>query len=88
MIIPVSVQMKGEKEAHCRLAVVLPDAYGPTDLINYRNALMECIKAILATDELQGYLDDELWWLMQLTEYINAGLDEALEKKGGSHERA
>ena len=86
MIIPVSVQLKDETQPRQHYALVFPDAMGPDDLITYRNAATSVIKQILITEELQGYLADECFYLLQFAEFISDSLDNYLTKK--AHEQA
>lgn len=81
MIIPVTVQLKGESKPQEHYALVFDDVMGPEDFIAYRNALTTVTKVAL-TDSNACCLD-ELFWLVQLSEFISSSLDEYYQKRGG-----
>lgn len=76
MIIPVNVQLKGESQPNKHYALVFSDVMGVEDFIAYRNALTTAVKACLTSDSA-GYIDNELFWLVQLSEFISSSIDEA-----------
>jgi len=80
MIVPVKVQLKGEKEPEQHLALVFEDARIPEDLISYRNALTTACKAIL-TNEDGNFFTDEVFWMLQLAEFISSSLDDEMERR-------
>ena len=82
MITKVKVQLQGDTEPQEHLALVFPDATGVADFITYRNALTQVVKAVLTTEEYNSYLNDECFWLIQLSEFISSGLDLEAQKKG------
>lgn len=85
MIIPVQAQLKGEKEPRRHLALVFPDADVPEDFILYRNAATQAVKAILGSPDIEPCLTDEMYWLIQFSEFISSSLDmELRQRKGGS----
>ena len=77
MIVPVSVQLKGEREPHERFALVFEDITVPEDFISYRNAATMAAKTILCSNFSQD-LTDECYWLLQFAEYISTSLDSFL----------
>lgn len=80
-IIPVKLQLKSEKRASVHWALLFPDACRPEDLIDYRNALTQCAKSILCDDEKSVLLSDELFYLIQLAEFITVGIDDYHNEK-------
>lgn len=80
MIITTNVQMKGESHPDRHLALVFPGVMYPEDLIPYRNAMTEAVKAILTSDNYDGWLSDECFYLIQMAEFISDSLDEEAEK--------
>ena len=80
MITTVNVQLKGEASPRKHYALVFHDAMGPEDFISYRNALIAASKAIVSTPDLSGCLDDEAFWLLQLSEFITYSLDRELSR--------
>lgn len=84
-IIKTVVQLKGEKEPHQHIALVFDDVMEPADLMFYRNALTMATKAVLISDNSDLY-SSELFWLIQLSEYISTALDVELYWKGGDDE--
>lgn len=83
MIIPVNVRLKGESEPNKHYALVFSDVMGIEDFIAYRNALTKAVKACLTSDSA-GYIDNELFWLVQLSEFISSSIDEAYKNKDTS----
>lgn len=81
MITTVNVQLKGEHEPQKHYALVFPDAMGPEDFISYRNALTTAAKTIVSCEEVEGCLNDEAFWLIQLSEFISTSLDDELLRK-------
>lgn len=81
MIITTNVQLKGESQPQKHLALVFPGPMGPEDLILYRNAMTEAVKAILTSSDYDGgYLSSECFYLLQMAEFISDSLDEEAEK--------
>ena len=72
-IVKVNVQLKGESKPEEHYALVFDDAMGYGDFIVYRNALTTAAKAI-ATEE-DTLCTEEIFWLIQLSEFINTALD-------------
>ncbi len=83
MIVKVNVQLKGEKEPQDHYALVFDDAMGPADFIAYRNALTMTAKELASNESSSGYYDEEIFWLIQLSEFISTSLDDELKKEGG-----
>ena len=79
MIIPVSVQLKGETQPQRHLALVFPDAMLPADLIPYRNAATTVAKEVLTNSDIGSCLNDECFWLVQFAEFISTSLDAEYE---------
>lgn len=79
MTVPVKVQLKGESEPQQRLALVFDDVYLPDDLIPYRNALTMACKEVTSSED--GNYLDEVFWLLQLAEFISSSLDDELERR-------
>lgn len=83
-IIRTQVQLRGESEPQQHYALVFDDALSPADFLVYRNALTTAAKAIVSSDEDAGNFSNELFWLIQLSEFINTALDiELYFNKGG-----
>ena len=80
MIIRVKVQLKGDDAPKNHLALVVPGAMTPEDLIPYRNAITSSVKALLTDEGLSGYLAEDLFWLVQLSEFITTSLDNIKRK--------
>ena len=74
-IVPIKIQLKGDKEPKTHYALVLPDIKHPEDFICYRNALLEAVKSLLTDEGLSGYMAEDLFWLVQLSEFITTSLD-------------
>lgn len=75
-IVPVKVQIKGESQSRVHWALLFPDASQPEDLADYRNALTQCAKSILCDDEKAVQLNDELFYIIQLAEFITTALED------------
>ena len=80
MIVPVNVQLKGESKPTKHLALVFDDVTGVEDFISYRNALTNVSKCIISSEEDYN-LNDQCFWLIQLSEFISSSLDEELRKR-------
>lgn len=80
MIITTTVKLKGETRPCEHLALVFPGPMGTEDLIAYRNAMTEAVKAILTSGDFDGYLSSECFYLLQMAEFITDSLDEEAEK--------
>ena len=74
MIIKTLVQLKGESEPQQHFALVFDDIVDPRDFVTYRNALTTAVKSILTSEDGE-YLQDECFFLIQLSEYISSSLD-------------
>ncbi|MBR0166123.1 MAG: hypothetical protein IJQ13_04515 [Prevotella sp.] len=83
-IIKTMVQLKGESEPQQHFALVFDDVMSPADFMMYRNALTTAAKAMLNSDESDLY-SSELFYLIQLSEFINTALDVELYWKGGDN---
>jgi len=83
-IIKTEVQLTGELRPRQHYALVFPDAYSPEDLIPYRNALTQAVKTITVSEEACQYIHDELFWLIQLAEFITTALDDNRKSKGNA----
>ncbi len=86
MIIPVNVQLKHESEPQRHYALVFEDIITPADFITYRNALTTAVKEILSEADESRCFEEELYFLLQLAEFISDSLDNYLTKK--AHEQA
>ena len=80
MIVKVKVQLKGDQEPRDHYALVFDDAMGPADLIPYRNALTMAAKEIVSNPDVGEYLNEEVFWLIQLSEFIGTSLDDVLAR--------
>lgn len=81
MIITTTVKLKGESRPCEHLALVFPGPMGTEDLIAYRNAMTEAVKAILTSGDYDdGSLSSECFYLIQMAEFITDSLDEEAEK--------
>ena len=76
MIIKVKVQLKGEEQPHIHHALVFPDVMAPDDFITYRNAMTAAAKEIVSNPDVNGLLNDEAFYLIQLAEFITTSLDD------------
>lgn len=83
-IIKTLVQLKGESEPRPHLALVFDDARDPVDFMVYRNALTMAAKQLVSEDD--GTYTDQVFWLIQLSEFISTALDIELYWKGGDYE--
>lgn len=87
MIIPVNVQLKHESEPQRHYALVFEDIITPADFITYRNALTTAVKEILSEADDSKCFEEELYFLLQLAEFIATSLDDiANRKKAFGHE--
>ena len=82
-IIQTLVQLKGESEPKPHYALVFDDASDPVDFMVYRNALTTAAKTLAS--ECDGMCDSEIFWLIQLSEFISTALDIELYWKGGKN---
>lgn len=81
MIVPVQVKLKGHTKPQQRYALVFDDINCPGDFIVYRNALTTAVKEILSEANDSSCFEEELFFLLQLAEFISTSLDEIAEKK-------
>lgn len=81
MIVPVKVQLKGDKEPQRHLALVFEDAVIPHDFIPYRNALTTAAKEILTCGDYDGCCNDEMFRMLQLAEFISSSLEDELQRR-------
>jgi hypothetical protein len=76
------VQLKGESEPQPHYALVFDDATSLAVFMIYRNALTSAAKALASQGE--DLWNDEIFQLIQLSEFISSALDmELYWKKGG-----
>ena len=78
MIVKVKVQLNGDKEPREHYALVFPDVTLPEDFIPYRNALTTSAKEIISNPDVGDCLNDEAFWLIQLSEFISTSLDDEI----------
>lgn len=83
MIIQTLIQLKGESEPRQHFALVFDDVARAEDFIPYRNALTTVAKAVITSSEPDAYAD-ELFWIVQMAEFISSSLDLEYQKKGGA----
>ncbi len=86
-IINTEVQLKGDSKPTDYYALVFPDVITPDDFIPYRNALVSTVKNILACCDNCDTLSGDMFWLLQLAEFITAALEE-LETASKNEEHA
>lgn len=81
MIVPVNVQLKCDTEPQRHYALVFEDVMCPADFITYRNALTTAVKEILSGADDCNCFEKELFFLLQLAEFIATSLDDIADKK-------
>lgn len=74
-IIPVKTKTSSDGKPRVCWALLFPDADTPEVLADYRNALTQCAKYILSSEDTDGRMDDELFFIIQLAEFITVGID-------------
>ena len=79
-IIPVKTQLTCDKQPRVYWAVLFPDVFGPDDLVTYRNALTNAAKTLLLSDEAADEMNDVVFSLIQMSEFIADGIDDFHEK--------
>lgn len=84
MIQMVKTKVGNEKEPEERIALVIENADNIADLAAYRKALMNIAKSVLITDELVPYQCDDLYWILQLADFISSSFEQQCVKKGGT----
>ena len=80
-IIPVKTRLNCDSQPRVYWAVLFPDVCRPDDLVTYRNALTESAKTILCSDEMTENMNDVIFSLIQMAEFIATGIDEFHDKK-------
>lgn len=81
MIVPVNVAIEGEKTPQQHYALVFDDVVDLKDFTTYRNALVTIVKEMQLNADNDGSFGHEFFWLLQMAEYIDKSLDEALTNK-------
>ena len=71
-IIKTTVQAKGDKEPKEHFALVFDGISDLSDFMFYRNALTTAAKTLASSDD---FCTDEIFWLIQLAEFISSSLD-------------
>ena len=79
-IIPVKLQLNCDKQPRVYWSVLFPDVYGPDDLVVYRNALTNAAKTLLLSDDMSEELNDVVFSLIQMSEFIATGIDDFHDK--------
>lgn len=79
-IIPVKLQLNCDSQPRVYWTVLFPDVYGPDDLVVYRNALTTAAKTLLLSDEAANEMNDIVFSLIQMSEFIAAGIDDFRDK--------
>jgi len=79
-IIPAKVKMAGDSEPRVRYALVFDDATHPDDLIAYRNAATSVVKALINDTDYGPFLADDLYFLLQFSEFITVAIEEVHKK--------
>lgn len=79
-IIPVKLQLNCDKRPRVYWTVLFPDVYGPDDLVVYRNALTNAAKTLLISDEAANEMNDVIFSLIQMSEFIATGIDDFHDK--------
>ena len=79
-IIPVKLQLNCDKQPRVYWTVLFHDVYSPDDLVVYRNALTEAAKTLLLSDEAANEMNDVIFSLIQMAEFIATGIDDFHDK--------
>ena len=82
-IIKTTVQLKGENEPRQHYALVFDDVTELGGFMLYRNALTTASKTLAA--ECGDLCDSEIFYLIQLSEFISTALDMELYWEGGGN---
>ena len=72
-IIRTTVQLRGDKEPRQHLALVFDDARTLSKFMAYRNALTTAAKMLASNDD--NICSEEIFYLIQLAEFISTALD-------------
>jgi len=81
-IIRTQLQLNGESEPQQHYALVFDDATGLHTFMTYRHALTSAAKGLASMGD--DIWNDEIFQLIQLSEFISSALDmELYWKKGG-----
>ena len=75
-IIPVKLQLCCDKKPRVYWSVLFPDVFGPDDFAVYRNALTNAAKTLLLSDEAANEMNDVIFSLIQMAEFIATGIDD------------
>lgn len=84
MIKTVKAKVGNDTKPEEHLALVIEDVDNITDLIAYRKALMGVAKSVLITEDMVPYQCDNLFWILQLADYIASSFEQQCIEKGGT----
>lgn len=76
MIKTVKAKVGNDTKPEEHLALVIEDISDLSDLAVYRKALMGVAKSVLITDDLVPYQCDNLFWILQLADYIASSFEQ------------